>query len=48
MATVEAAVTFNASASDAWSSEDLESTAMLVTLVEVREPIWIQLIEVSS
>lgn len=48
MATIEAAITFNAAASDSYSSEDLESTAMTITLVEVREPIWITLTEVSN
>ena len=48
MATVEAAITYNAAASDSNTSEDLESLAMTVTLVEVREPFWIQLTEVTN
>ena len=48
MSTVEAAITFTSSASDGWTSEDLESTIMSITLVEVREPLYIVLTEANG
>lgn len=48
MATVEAAITFNAAASESITSEDLVNTQMSVTLVEVREPLYIVLTEVKG
>lgn len=48
MATVEAAITFTTSASDGVTSEDLSSLAMSITLVEVREPLYIVLTEANG
>lgn len=48
MSTYAATAAFTMGTNFSVSSEDLESTAMTITLVEVREPIWITLTEVSN
>ncbi len=48
MSTYNTSVEFTIGASHSMENEDLESTPMTITLVEIREPIWIQFIEVTN
>jgi hypothetical protein len=48
MATVEAAITFSAGASDGSTSGDLVATPMTIVLFEVREPLYIRVKDITG